>query len=137
MGRSTGYLKDDIYFGTKFISKNKLPGVPSSKYLGKHKFGSIDKLIKTLTDVKAPKLIKSINASDKFKITVKNKKTKEAISHLKLKIKISDKVYTVKTNSKGIAKFNTSPLGIGSHDVVIYSGNNKYYVSAKSTINII
>ena len=137
LGRSTGYLKDNIYFGTKFISKNKLPAVPSSKYLGKHKFGSIDKLIKTLTVVKAPELTKSLNESNVFKITVKNKKTKEAISHLKLKIKISDKVYTVKTNSKGIAKFNTSPLGIGSHDVVIYSGNNKYYVSAKSAINII
>ena len=137
LGRSTGYLKDDIYFESKFISKNKLPAAPSSKYLGKHKFGSIDKLIKILTVVKAPKLTKCLNESNKFKVTVKNKKTKEAISHLKLKIKISDKVYTVKTNSKGMAKFDTSILGIGIHNVVIYSANNKYFVSAKSTIKII
>jgi hypothetical protein len=60
-----------------------------------------------------------------------------AIADLKLKIKISDKVYTVKTNSNGVAKFNTSVLGIGTHNAVIYSGNNKYYVSAKSIIKII
>ncbi|MBR4447333.1 hypothetical protein [Methanobrevibacter sp.] len=137
LGRSTGHLKDSIYFGNKFISKNKLPATPSSKYLGKHKFGSIDKLIKTVTTVKAPELTKTLNESTKFKVTVKNKKTKVAIGDLKLKIKISDKVYTVKTNSKGVAKFNASSLDIGRHNVVIYSGNNKYYVSAKSTINII
>lgn len=137
LGRSTGHLKDNIYFGKKFISKNKLPGSPSSKYIGKHKFGSIDKLIKTLTTVKAPKITKTLNESTKFKITVKNKKTKVTIAGLKLKIKISNKVYTVKTNSNGVAKFNTSILGVGNHNVVIYSGNNKYYASAKSTIKII
>jgi hypothetical protein len=137
LGRSTGHFKDNICFGKKFISKNKLPKAPSSKYLGKYKFGNIDKLIKTLTTVKAPELTKTLNESTKFKVTVKNKKTKVAISNLNLKIKISNKVYTVKTNTKGVAQFNTSILGVGIHKVVIYSGNNKYYVSAKSTIKII
>ncbi len=138
LGRSsTAHLKDNIYFGKKFISKNSLPKAPSSKYLGKHKFGSIDKLIKTLTTVKAPELTSPVNGSKTFDITVKNKKTKKAISNISLKIKISNKVYTVKTDSKGIARFDTKILDIGSYGVKIYSGNTRYYVSAKSTIKII
>ena len=138
LGRSsTAHLKDNIYFGKKFISKNSLPKAPSSKYLGKHKFGSIDKLIKTVTTVKAPGLTKHVNESKTFDISVKNKKTKKAIHNISLKIKISNKVYTVKTDSKGIARFDTGKLGIGNHSVKIYSGNNRYYVSAKSTIKII
>ena len=137
LGRSsTAYLKDNIYFAKKFISKNELPKTPSSKYLGNYKLGSIDKLTKTLTTVKAPELTKSLNESNKFKITVKNKKTNNAIKNLKLKIKISDKVFTVVTNSKGVAKFDTGSLGIGNHSVKVYSGNIKYYVSAKSAIKI-
>ena len=84
----------------------------------------------------APDLNKSLKESKKFKVTVKNKKTNKAIKNLELKIKISDKVYTVKTNSKGVAKFNTKDLGIGSYDVKVYSANNKYHVLAKSKINI-
>ena len=138
LGRSsTAYLKDNIYFGNKFISKNKLPKTPSSKYLGFYKYGNIDKLIKTFTIVSAPKLTKHVNESKTFDITVKNKKTKKPIANIILKIKILKKVYTVKTDSKGIAKFNTKRLGIGSHSLTIYSGNINYYVSAKSRIRII
>lgn len=136
VGRSTGHLKDDIYFIGKFVSRNKLPKTPSSKYLGKYEFGSIDKLIKTQTTVKVPKLTQNLNQSKTFDITVKDKKTKNAIKNLKIKIKIKNKVYTVKTNSRGIAVFNPKSLGIGTYNIKIYSGNLKYYVSAKSTIKI-
>ncbi|WP_405270845.1 hypothetical protein [Methanobrevibacter sp.] len=136
MGRSTAHLKDDIYFKGKFFSKNKLPKTPSMMLLGVHKFGSIDKLIKTQTTVKAPKLTKTVNQAKTFDITVKNKKTKKPIKNLSLKIKIGKKVYTVKTNSKGVAKFNTKSLKAGTYSVAIYSGNIKYFVSAKSTIKI-
>lgn len=136
IGRSTAHLKDDIYFKGKFFSKNKLPGVPSSILLGVHNFKSIDKLIKAQTLIKAPKVTKNLNESKTFDVTVKDKKTKKPIKNLKLKIKIADKVYTVKTNSNGIASFNLKSLLAGSYKVVIYSGNIKYYVSAKSTIRI-
>lgn len=134
---SCAHLKDNIYFSKKFISKNKLPKTPSSLYLGKFNFGNIDKLIKTFTTVKVAKLTKSVNESKTFDITVKNKKTKKIIPNLRLNIKILNKVYTVKTNSKGIAKFDTRNLDIGSYNLKIYSANNRYYVSAKSTIKII
>ena len=138
LGRSsTAYLRDNIYFGSKYISKYKLPIAPSSKYLGTYKFGNIDKLTKTFTVVSAPKLTKSVNESKTFDITVKNKKTGKAIPNLSLKIKISNKVYTVRTNSNGVANFNASILGNGTYSVKIYSGNIKYYVMAKSTISIV
>ena len=135
-GKSTGHLKDDIICKGKFFSKNKLPKTPSSMLLGVYNFGSIDKLIKTQTTVKAPKLTKTANQAKTFDITVKNKKTKKPIKNLSLKIKIGKKVYTVKTNSKGVAKFNTKSLKVGTYKLIIYSGNIKYFVSAKSTIVI-
>lgn len=136
-GRSTGHLKDDIYFKGTFFSKNNLPKTPSKMLLGVHKFGSIDKLIKTQTSVKAPKLTKDLNESKTFDITVKDKKTKKPVKNIKLKVKIRNKTYTVKTNSRGIAKFNPESLAKGTYSVLIYSENLKYYVSAKSTIKII
>ena len=136
VGKSTGHLKDNIIFKGKFISKNSLPKTPSSKFLGTYKFGSIDKLIKTQTTVKAPKLSTTLNESKTFEITVKDKKTKKPIKGLKLKLKIKNKVYTIKTDSKGVARFNPKSLKEGSYNVLIFSGNIKYFVSAKSTIII-
>ena len=136
VGKSTGHLKDNIIFKGKFISKNSLPKTPSSKFLGTYKFGSIDKLIKTQTTVKAPKLNTTLNESKTFEITVKDKNTKNPIKGLKLKLKINNKVYTIKTDSKGVARFNPKSLGIGNYNVLIYSGNIKYFVSTKSTIKI-
>ena len=135
-GRSTGHLKDNIYFKGKFISKNKLPSTPSLKFLGTHKFGNIDKLIKTYTTVKAPKLIVPANETGTLSITVKNKKTGKVIKNLKLKLKIANKKYSVKTNSKGVAKFSSESLDVGKYAVAIYTNNIKYKVSAKSKIII-
>ena len=134
-GKSTAHLKDDVRFRGKFISKNSLPKTPSLKLIGTVKMGNIDKLIKSQTTVKAPKLTKSLNESKTFDITVKNKKTKKPVKNLVIKLKIGKKVYSVKTDSKGIAHFNPK-LDAGSHEVAIYTDNIKYLVSAKSTIKI-
>lgn len=134
MGRSTGHLKDNIYFKGTFFSKNKLPETPSMMLLGVHSFGSIDKIIKTQTTVKAPKLTKDLNESKIFNITVLDKSTKKPVKNVKIKIKIGDVVYTVKTDSNGVARFDPKSLTVGSHDVEIFSGDNKYYILAKSTI---
>ena len=136
VGRSTGGLIDDVKFKGIFFSKYHLPKTPSKLLLGTHSFGSIDKLIKTQTKVNAPKLTKVQNESKTFDITVKDKKTKKPIKNLKIKLKIGEKVYTVKTNSKGVAKFNTKSLDEGTYKVAIFSGDDRYYVSAKSTIKI-
>lgn len=87
------------------------------------------------------KLTAKKGAKSYFKVTVKNKKTKKVIKGVKVKIKVytgkKSKTYTVKTNSKGIAKLLTKKLKVGKHKVVVSSAN-KYVTAkkAKSTIKI-
>ncbi len=140
VGRSTAYLKDNVYFKNKFFSKSKLPYPPNYLYLGTHKFGNIDKLIKKATTVSAPKITNAFNQTKYFKVTVKDKSTKKVVSGIKIKIKISNsnftKYFTIATDSKGIAKIDTKVLSVGNYTVAITPANNKYLISAKSTIVI-
>ena len=136
VGKSTGHLKDNIYFKGKFISKNSLPKTPSSKYLGIHKMGNIDKLIKTKTIVSAPKVTTNLNESKVFKVTVKNKATKKVIKNLVVKVKVDGKTYSIKTDKNGVAQLKTKSLSVGSHKVSIYTDNIKYLINSKSTIVI-
>ena len=140
VGSSTGYLKDNIKYKNKHISKNSLPCVPNMKFLGTHKFGNIDKLIKKDTRVSAPKLTTTFNQTKYFKVTIKDKKTKKTIRGIKIKIKLSKakftKYFIIKTDSKGIAKLNTKELLNGTYKVEVSPANNKYRISAKSTIII-
>lgn len=95
---------------------------------------------KAKTTVKAPKVTNKFKKSKYFKITVKNKATKKAVSKVKVKIKVYTgkkyKTFTVKTSKKGIAKINTKSLKKGKHKVVVSSGNKNYIISAKSRITI-
>lgn len=140
VGRSTGYLADNIYYKNSFISKNKLPKSPNLKFLGTHSFGNIDKLVKTPTIVNAPHVTNKFNTTKYFKVTVKNKNTKKVISGVKIKIKVSNddfvKYVTLKTDSNGIAKLDTRKLSVGTYNVSITPANNVYYISAKSAITI-
>lgn len=136
VGKSTAHLKDNVYFKGKFISKNSLPKTPSSKFLGTHKLGNIDKLIKAETLVKAPKLTTNTNESKVFKVTVKDKQSNKPIKSLVLKLKIDGKLYSIKTDKNGVAQFKTNSLSVGNHKVLLYTDNIKYFVSSKSTIQI-
>ena len=75
-----------------------------------------------------------------FKVTVKNTKTKKVIKGVKVKIKVytgkTSKTYTVKTNSKGIAQLNVKSLKVGTHKVVVSSGD-QYCVAKPATSSII
>ena len=87
------------------------------------------------------KLTAKKGAKKYFQVTVKNKKTKKVITGVKIKIKVytgkKAKTYTLKTNTKGIAKLNVNKLKVGTHKVVVTSAN-KYVTAkqAKSTIKI-
>lgn len=98
------------------------------------------KIAKAKTTVKAPKVTNKYKKSEYFKVTVKNKATKKAVSNVKVKIKVFTgkkyKTYTVKTNKNGIAKLNTKTLKTGSHIVVISSGNSNYQIFGNSMISI-
>ena len=87
----------------------------------------------------APKVTAKKKANKYFKVKVINKKTKKIIPGVKVKVKVytgkKSKTYTIKTNSKGIAKLSTKSLKVGNHKVVITSAN-KYVKASKKTSSI-
>lgn len=139
-GMSTGYLQDNIHFKNNYISKYNLPKTPNMKILGVHKFGNIDKIIKTQTTVKASKVISKFNKNKYFKVLIKDKKTNKPIKNVKIKIKMqfnkTTHTYHFKANKKGIVKFSVKKFRIGTHKLKIMPWNNKYIISAKSKIII-
>lgn len=98
------------------------------------------KINKAKTVIKAPKVTTTYNKNSYFGVTVKNKAINKVVSGLKLKLKVYTgkkyKTYTVKTNSKGVAKFKTNKLGVGTHKVIISTSNKNYAVNSKSSIVI-
>jgi uncharacterized FlaG/YvyC family protein len=101
------------------------------------------KISKAALTVSAPRVTNTYKKSQAFKVTVKNKKTGKAIKGVKVIIKVYTgkkyKTYKAKTNSKGLAKFNTKKLSVGKHKVVIkIKGTKKLKAkSAKSSIKIV
>ena len=91
------------------------------------------------TIVKAPGITAKSKQNKYFKVYVKNYNGKP-INNLKLKLKVLTKqkyaYYYIKTNSKGIAVFNTKGLTVGTHVVYVYSADGRYEVSKKSKIVI-
>ena len=87
----------------------------------------------------ASKVTAKKKANKYFKVKVINKKTKKIIPGVKVKVKVytgkKSKTYTIKTNSKGIAKLSTKKLKVGKHKVVITSAN-KYVKASKKTSSI-
>ena len=122
------------------IGTHKVEITSSNKNYVVKKTTSSIKVSKAKTTIKAPKVTVKSKKSNFFKVTVKNQATKKVVSNIKVKIKVYTgkkfKTYTVKTNSKGIAKINTKTLSVGKHNVVISSGDNKYTISAKSLITV-
>lgn len=129
---------------------------PSKLKIGTHKIvvSSADKNIKAKSKKSSVKLSKAAllisapkttNAykSGKFKVTVKNKKTKNPMGSVKLKIKVYTgkkyKTYSIKTNKKGEASISTKSLSKATHKVVVTAKATKNYKAktAKSSIKIV
>ena len=95
-----------------------------------------DSTVKDKPIVKAPVVKVKQKANKFFKVTVK--KGKSPVKNLKLKVKVwtgkKAKTYTIKTNSKGVAKLSTKKLKVGTHKVKVTSGNTKYKISKSSKI---
>lgn len=85
------------------------------------------------TDTDVDDVVVGYKKNEYLKVKVKNDDTDKPIKKLKLKVKVftksKSKTYTIKTNNKGIALFNTKILGLGDHKVVITSADNRYKVS--------
>ena len=141
VGVSSGWRVDHVVFKGKFVSSHKLPKVPNMKYLGSHSFGNVDKFVKIPTTIKAPSVTNTFNNTGYFKVTIKNKNTAKAVAKLKVKVKLTangiTKTYTVKTDTKGVAKLDTKDLSAGTYNVVLAPATNKYLISGKSKITIV
>ena len=85
---------------------------------------------------KAPTVVKAPKVTNKkyFKVKVTHRITKKPVKNTLIKLKIGKNTYKVKTNKKGIAKFNTKKLNTGKHKVTITSGDSNYKINGKSTI---
>ena len=88
-----------------------------------------------------PTKLSTTYASGKyFQVKVVNSKTKKVVSGAKLKLKVytgkKAKTVTVTTNSKGIAKYNTGKLAMGTHKVIVTNGQTAYFTGAKKTSSI-
>lgn len=82
------------------------------------------------TKVKFSNGISKYKKSKYYKIKITDKKTKKPIKYLKFKLKLklfnkNYKTYTLKTNGRGIAKFNMKKLKPGSYAVHLLS-SDKY-----------
>ena len=121
---------------SKFSSglQNIKISISDSNVNGKQVTSSI-KINKAKTIVSAPKVTFKVKKSKYFKVTVKTT-NKKAVKNTYIKLKIDKKTYKIKTNSKGIAQFNTKSLKIGKHQVTISSGDSRLTINAKSTITI-
>lgn len=76
-----------------------------------------------------------------FKIKITNKKTNKPIKNLKISLEITNnfhkyKTYTLKTNNKGIAKFNIKNLKMGYNSFDITSKDPKYLVEGFSGVAV-
>ena len=159
---SSGLVYDSAYATIKYQYDNKhyktfkayddvnsLWYIPVKKFTttGKHKIiikCEGKKLVKYITIKKRKLLIKAKSKKVKYhknrylKIKIKDKHSKKALKNKMVYIKVSGHTYKVRTNKKGIAKFNTKRLSSGKHKVKIVvklanyrKATKKVYITVK------
>ena len=142
---------NDVYYTAKTNSNGiatfKIGPQSKGKYMAyietydlfEEKYITVIQNPKTKTTVKAPGVTAKYKQNKYFEVTVKNYQGKP-IKNLKLTLKVLNNhkytYYKIKTNSKGIAKFNTKKLKAGNNIVYIYNPDKKYDISKKSKISI-
>ena len=114
--------------GILTLKRDLKPGTYKVEITGKNnKNIKIKKITTKITVKKAPvKFIIKKSSKKYIMLTVKNKKTKDVVSGMKVKVKVKSKIYTVKTNLKGIAKIG-KVFKAGKYKVSVSSAN-KYCV---------
>ena len=89
------------------------------------------------TNVKSPSVTVKYQTNSYFKITAKivdGRAVKNTVLTLKIYTGNSYKYYTVKTNTNGVAKFNTKNLKVGTHKVYVFTKSNDYDLYSASKI---
>ena len=96
-------------------------------------------IVKSTTKVYAPEKTLKYSKNVYFNIKVEDSHG-NLVKNVALKVKVYTGkkyvTYTVKTNSKGVAKLPTKKLSLGNHKLVIKSNDAKYTVSKSSKVHI-
>lgn len=97
------------------------------------------KVVKSSTKVYAPAKVIKYKKDTYFKIKVVDSK-KNLVKNVLLKVRVDTgknyKIYSIKTNSKGVAKLPTKKLSLGTHKVTITTNDKKYVIKKTSKIAI-
>ena len=92
---------------------------------------------KIKTSVQADEKAVKYKKSSYFKIKLQDK-NKTLLKNVKLKVTVKSgnkiKVFNIKTNSKGIAQFNTKGLKVGKYSVNITADDDNYTMTKTSKI---
>ena len=138
---SKGVARFDV--STLSIGTHKVTINNANKNMGGFEKTSSITLTKAKLSITAPKITSNHTGTSTFKITIKNKQTKKAMSNVKATIKVwsgkNYKTITVKTNKNGQASISTEGLDIASHnvDITVPQTSKISKATAKSTILII
>jgi 5-hydroxyisourate hydrolase-like protein (transthyretin family) len=80
--------------------------------------------------IKATKTTVALKKSGKFSVTLVDSKTGKGIANMKVTLKVYTgkkcKTVTLRTNSKGVANYQTKKLAKGSHKVIISAKHSGY-----------
>lgn len=86
------------------------------------------------------KLSTTYGSGKYFKVKVTDGKTKKAVPNVNLILKLCTgkkyKKVTVKTDSKGIAKYHASTLSVGTHKIVVKVKDSKKFTSKSKTSSV-
>lgn len=135
---SNGELKIDLNSFKPGTYKVEVMGGDSKNFAAK-KVTSKFVVQKAPTKLTPTKLTAKKGEKKYFQVKVTNSKTKTVTKGVKVTIKVrtgsTTKSYTVKTDSKGIAKICTNKLTVGTHSVSVTSAD-KNCVASKATSSI-
>ena len=126
------------------IGKHKIivKAADTKKYSSKVKTSTV-KISKAKLKISAPKITSIYKQNKKFKVTVKNRESNNAMKGIKVLMKVFTKnkykKYSLKTNKNGVVSISTKNLKKGSHKVTVNvkSTSKIMKASAKSTIKTV
>ena len=150
-----GQIKLKVYTGSSYkiytetinngVASFKIPNLAvgtHNVYIyvdGEKVFKSYIKIVKVSTTVSAPSVIVKYKKNNYYSIKVLNKEG-SPVKKISIKVRIytgkKSKTYKIKTNNYGIAKIQTRKLSLGTHKIVISSGNSNYKIAKNTKITI-
>lgn len=119
--------------------KYSVTGTTSSKYVARNTVSMQFTIGKNYLDIAVSGLTTTYNSAKALNVKVINHFTKKVMKNHKITLKVftgkKSKTVTLKTDSNGKAKFDTSGLSVGNHKIVI-KNSEKYSESGEKTVNV-